>query len=368
MMGIGLVLLALRPTGRQVFADPGARLTLLAGTILFAALLATASSAMHLAAIMILAPLWFFPAHSALVLRLGERLRPTVIGGFAVAGAGGGAAVAAADVLIFGQARGGGSVNNPIHLADLTLMLGFVGLVGMTERQRFSLFFLLGPVFALTAIWFSGSRGPLLAFAPMLVIGGGVLAVQVLPFRRALVMLAAGFCVLAVTSFGLAGTGAAGRLGEVAQIGALVSGSTTDASANERLHMLQSALDAFTVSPIFGHGMLDYAKVAQSFAPPGMGYGPWAHLHNDLADFAVIAGSLGLASYGLLLLAPFASGLRNNGRWRNATIYLGTVTPVGYFAMGLTNAMFGVLAQTTLYAVILSLIAALSRQGKDLPA
>ena len=56
------------------------------------------------------------------------------------------------------------------------MMLGLVALVGLTEKHRFNLLFLFGPVFALLAIWFSGSRGPLLAFVPMLVIGGGVLA------------------------------------------------------------------------------------------------------------------------------------------------------------------------------------------------
>ncbi|WP_157959711.1 O-antigen ligase family protein [Devosia submarina] len=368
MMGIGLVLLAVQSRPRQVLADWGVRLTLLAGALLFVALVATASSAMHLAAILILAPLWFFAGHSALLTQLGERLRPAVVGGFAIAGAGAGAAIAAADVLIFGLARGGGSVNNPIHFADLTLMLGFVGLVGITEKPKLSLFFMLGPVFALVAIWFSGSRGPFLAFGPMLVVGGGMLALLLLPTRRALLLLAAGGVVLGILSFALISSGAAGRLGDIAQIGTLLTGTTADASANERLHMLQSALQAFWASPIFGHGILDYTDVAQSYAPPDMNYRSWGHLHNDVADFAVIAGTLGLLSYVLLVLAPFASGLANKGRWRNATIYLGTVTPLGYFAMGLTNAMFGVLAQTTLYAVILSLIAALSRQGKDLPA
>lgn len=367
LMAVGLVLLATTANARQVFRDQGAQTALLAGALLLVALLATAGSIMHVAAILILAPLWFFPAHSALLMRLGDRLRPAVIGVLAVVGAGGGAAVAAVDVLVFGEQRGGGLVNNPIHLADLTLMLGFVALVGITEKPRLIPVFLLGPVFALVAIWFSGSRGPFLAFVPMLAVGSGVLALLVLPPRRALLLLATGFAVFGLLSIALFGSGAAGRLGDVVQIGTLLSGTTADASANERLHMLQAALEAFSASPFFGHGILEYADVAQLYAPAEMNYRSWGHLHNDVADFAVIAGSLGLASYVLLLLAPMVGGFQNKGRWRQATIYLGSVTPVGYFSMGLTNAMFGVLAQTTLYAVILSLIAALSRQGKDLP-
>jgi O-antigen ligase len=365
LMGIGLGVLALQRKTRAIVREPAVWLTLLAGAVLFVALVPTATSGLHLASILILAPLWLVAPHSALLDRLGSRLRPRLIGIFALAGAGGGAAVAATDVLVFGQERGGWLVNNPIHLADLSLMLGFVALVGLTEKHRFNLFFLLGPLFALAAIWFSGSRGPLMAFGPMLVIGGGILALLTLPLRRATIVLAAGFAVLGLAGYALLGSGAAGRLGEIADISTLLTGTTADASTNERLHMLQSALAAFWSSPLYGHGFLDYAAVAQSFVPPGPDYGPWGHLHNDVADFAVIGGSLGLVSYGLLLLAPVLGGLRHRGRWRHATIYLGIVTPVGYFAMGLTNAMFGVLAQTTLYAVVLSLIATLSLVGKD---
>ena len=42
---------------------------------------------------------------------------------------------------------------------------------------------------------------------------------------------------------------------------------------------------------------------------------------------------------------------------------VGLVAGVGYFGMGLTNAMFGVLSQTVVYAVILALIAALGQLG-----
>jgi O-antigen ligase len=365
LMGIGLGVLAFQPRTRLVIREPAVWMTLLAGAILLVALVPTASSPMHLVSILILAPLWLVAPHGALLDQLRSWLRPRIIAVFALAGSGGGAAVAATDVLIFGQERGGWLVNNPIHLADLTLMLGFIALVGLTDKHRFNLFFVLGPLFALVAIWFSGSRGPLVAFAPMLVLGGGALALLLLPPRRAVLLLGAGCLLLAAVGFALLGSGAAGRLGEIVDISTLLSGRTADASTNERLHMLQSAVEAFWSSPVYGHGFLDYAAVAQSYVPPGMGYGPWGHLHNDPADFAVIGGTLGLLSYALLLLAPLVSGLGNRGRWRPATIYLGITLPVGYFAMGLTNAMFGVLAQTTLYAVVLSLIATLTLVGKD---
>lgn len=365
LMGIGLLWLLARGGHRAILMQPAVWITLLAGAVLLLALIPTASSVQHIGAILILAPMWFVAAHSGLLRELAQRLTPSSIGCFALLGAASGAAVAATDVLVLGQDRGGGMVNNPIHHADITLVLGFVALVGVTSGSRRSLVFLLGPVLALVTIWFSGSRGPLLAFAPMLALGGGVLAVLLLPRRHAALVIGTGALVVCLGSYGMVSSGAAGRLAGVTEIGAVFTGTSADASATERLDMLHSATNAFWASPIHGHGIIDYTDVAESFQPAGKNYSSWGHLHNDLADFAVIGGSLGLLSYALLLLAPLIAAWKAQGRWRPAIIYLGTVTPVGYFVMGLTNAMIGILAQTTLYAVVLSLIATLSLESKD---
>ncbi|MCS6762586.1 MAG: hypothetical protein MO846_12015 [Candidatus Devosia symbiotica] len=48
---------------------------------------------------------------------------------------------------------------------------------------------------------------------------------------------------------------------------------------------------------------------------------------------------------------------------RLAAIYLGAAANAGYPGMGLTKAMFSILTQTAVYAVILSLIAALAQSA-----
>jgi O-antigen ligase len=111
--------------------------------------------------------------------------------------------------------------------------------------------------------------------------------------------------------------------------------------------------------------MIEFTTSAAAFAPPGPGYAPSSHLHNDLADFAVIGGLLGLICYGLLLAAPFAGGLATRGRHRHAALYLGVLASLGYLSMGLTNAMFGILTQTVVYGVLLALIAALAQLGQE---
>jgi O-antigen ligase len=74
---------------------------------------------------------------------------------------------------------------------------------------------------------------------------------------------------------------------------------------------------------------------------------------------------LGLLSYGLILLAPFAGAWRAQGSQRAPALYLALVASVGYAGMGLTNAMFGVLAQTLVYTVLLSLVAVLAGRPKE---
>jgi len=365
LMLLGLFWLRGSPATRDILRQPSVWLSLLAGGVLLIALIPTAKAPIDILAIFVLTPLWLAAPHTGLLHRFGSHLTPWLIGVLSLIGAAGGAAIAGFDVLILGLPRGGYSVNNPIHLADLSLMLGFMALVGLLDKRRGNLMFLLGPVFALATIWFSGSRGPLMAFIALLAVGGVTMAWLTLRPKQALALIVLGCLGLGVAGFGISHSGAAGRLGEIANLNMMLTGNTRDDSTNERLSMYRSAVGAFLASPVYGHGMMDYTTKAAEYAPPGRSYTPSGHLHNDLADFAVIGGSLGLLSYALLLLAPLAGGFAAQGRYRRPAIYLGIVAPTGYFAMGLTNAMFGILAQTTLYAVVLSLIAALAISGRE---
>lgn len=365
LMLLGLFLLWRAPATRDILRQPTIWISLVAGAILLVAFLPTAKAPLDILAIFVLAPLWLVAPHTGLLRRFGIRLTPWLIGTLALIGAAGGAAIAGYDVLVLGQPRGGYSVNNPIHLADLSLMLGFVALVGVLDKRRGNLVFLLGPVFALATIWFTGSRGPLIAFVALLAVGGVTMAWLTLRPRQALALIVLVGFGLGVAGAGIAVSGKAGRFAEITNLNMMLTGNTADNSTNERLSMYRSAVGAFLASPLYGHGMMDYTTKAAQFAPPGRSYTPSGHLHNDLADFAVIGGSLGLLSYALLMLAPLVGGFVTRGVYRHPAIYLGVVAPTGYLAMGLTNAMLGILAQTTLYAVMLSLIAALALSGRE---
>lgn len=365
LMGIGLLTLAIVPAARAVLRQRSVLVPLVAGLLLLLALAITAKSPMHIAVIMVLAPLWLAGPYAGLLVRPGRWLTPVTIASFALAGAAGGAAVAAFDVLVRQQDRGGFLVNNPIHLADLSLMLGFVALVGVLDWRPIRLLFLLGPVLALITVWFSGSRGPLVAFVPMFVVGGIAIAWMTLPGRLAMAAAVVVIAAVGIGGFAIIGLGLGGRLSSLGEVGTvLLTGSSADGATSERLFMYLSAWNAFWASPWFGHGMIDYTAIARQYAPIGPGYPISEHLHSDIANFAVIGGGLGLLSYGLLVLAPLAGALPVRGPNRRVAIYLSAVAGVGYFGMGLTNAMFGVLSQTVVYAVILALIAALGQLGQ----
>ena len=360
LMGIGLVVVVFIPRSRTVLRRPSVWLPLVAGLVLLLALLPTATSPLHVLSIFVLIPLFLVGPLTALLRQLGRSLTPTAIGAFALIGTAGAAGIAAYDVVVRGVDRGGVLVNNPIHLADLALLLGFVALAGLFGMWRGRALFLLGPVLALVTIYYSGSRGPLVAMAPMLLGGGLTLALLLLPRRLAWISMGGLVVLLALGGAVLLGTGVGGRLASISEIGTiLATGTTTDGAADERLTMYASAWGAFQASPIFGHGMIDYTTAAARYAPAGSPYAPSGHLHNDIADFAVIGGVLGLVSYLLLLAAPLVGGWRGRQAWGGVTLYLGIVSSLGYLGMGLTNAMFGVLTQTVAFAVVLALIAAL---------
>lgn len=367
LTSIGLLLLG-TAVGRQAMRQPSAWLPLVAGGLMLFAFAFTAREPMSFAAIIFLVPLFVAAPHAALLGQLGNRLSLTAIGALALLGASMGAAIAAFDVLALGMPRGGFSVNNPIHLADLALALGFVALVGVLGRWRGRAIFLLGPVAALLAIWFSGSRGPLVAFVPLSLAALAGAALHYLPRRRARLLIGAGVVATLGVGAVLVGTGLIDRMGPFGDIVSLLrSGEAPDDSTNQRLIMYRSALAAFLASPLWGHGLWQFIETTASFAPPGVAFPAYDHLHNDIADFAVSGGLLGLLAYGLLLAAPLVGAWRAQGSQRAPALFLAITASLGYAGMGLTNAMFGVLAQTLVYTVLLSLIAVLASRPGDAP-
>lgn len=297
----------------------------------------------------------------------GTTLAPSLVAALCLVGVAGTMAIALNDFLLTGSTRAGGSIANPIHFADVALLAGFLSLLGMvylkpTERYLY----LLGPVMAGVAVVFSGTRGAIVA----LVVMAGVAVACAALFRqiRMRTLLVATTLLAVFLLIGFAAgmgqiSGVQRILADVSDV--LRSGVPSDGATAIRLSMYQGGLDAFLASPLFGHGpfaFVDAAAATQS-APLFVGA---PHLHSDLIDFAASGGSLALIAYCLFLFAPLVEVLRAPASDNRAgLIIVVAALTAGYFVMGLTNAMFGILNLTVYFAAICVVVGLLSRSHPD---
>jgi len=360
LAGLALLAFSWSAPWRELRVRPVVYLPLVAGALLTICFIITAEAPLDALAAVFFMPLFLIAPMVELFRRGARFVTPTSICLIAAAGCVGAFGVALYDSYVLGMVRAGFTVNNPIHFADIALTLGFVALVGLyTDRLLVRLAALCAPILGLIAVILSGSRGPLVASVPMALTA---LVVIVMHFRgraaflRTFAVAIAGVAILGIIAWQMGFLDASAFADALAAIG----GSAVDHSTALRLKMYEGAYLAFFASPVFGHGLIGYVETANQFVPE-VSFG--GHLHSDLADFAVVGGIIGLLAYGLFLLAPLLEALRApaDAPTRRASVMLALVLVVGYIGMGLTNAMFGILTQTVLYAFCLALVAHLAR-------
>ena len=286
----------------------------------------------------------------------------------ALAGVAGAAVVAVMEVVATGTVRAGEGVANPIHFADVALLVGFLacaGLVGKVTLWRF--LFLLGPVLAIVAVVLSGTRGAVVAIAGMLAVAAiGLVVLRLVSVKQALFALAVLVVVGAIALFLGASQLSGIQRVLIDMVDVFQHGVPTDESTAIRLQMISGGIKAFVQAPIFGHGPLAFVNLANELSE--LPFGNWPHLHNDLADFAASAGILGLVAYAFFLLAPIVEVVRSAKTEARARILVLVSTLVaGFFVMGLTNAMFGILTVTVSYAVICVVTGILVAQANQTP-
>jgi len=286
----------------------------------------------------------------------------------ALAGVAGAAVVAVMEVVATGTVRAGEGVANPIHFADVALLVGFLacaGLVGKVTLWRF--LFLLGPVLAIVAVVLSGTRGAVVAVAGMLAVAAlGLVVLRLVSVKQALFALAVLVVVGAIALFLGASQLSGIQRVLIDMVDVFQHGVPTDESTAIRLQMISGGIKAFVQAPIFGHGPLAFVNLANELSE--LPFGNWPHLHNDLADFAASAGILGLVAYAFFLLAPIVEVVRSAKTEARARILVLVSTLVaGFFVMGLTNAMFGILTVTVSYAVICVVTGILVAQANQTP-
>lgn len=345
-----------RPMIHTVPHSPAAALPLAALAILAVALVLAPGGFSNLIALAFFAPM-LLVGPIATTLRIDgqttiERIAITAFVACVLA-----AGVGMYDGFILGGHRAGYTVNNPIHFGAVSLIAGFIALVGLYSPNKLIRgLALTAPLFAVGAVALSGSRGPLVAVPPMAVMALAVLLFQKTSRRLALTVSVAAAVVGVAFLAWLWNSPYVLELPGLGDIAAyLRDGIVSDDSIAQRLDMYAGGLNAWANSPLFGQGADFIARTAELSADPAT-FPRYDHLHSDFIDFVAIGGSLGLIAYVLFIAAMPVGAIVARGANAHAVQMLAYPAAVGYVVLGVTNANIGVIAQTILLATLCALI------------
>lgn len=256
--------------------------------------------------------------------------------------------------------RPGGVNLGPIVLSNALLALGFISLGGIfVRRDRLGWLYLIPPMLAIAATVLTGSRGPLLAVPVVLVVAA--IFAWIHRFGRSIVIGAIGAVVLGLALIGgIVGVlqGRAGSLlaifGEVTQGAAVV-----DESTRERLVLYRAGWQSFQQSPWIGHGWGNIISSVKPFvADADQSLLTWLpQLHNDVLNFAVASGVVGVLAYVAIVTAPIVGAVFSpRDSLRTFRIYGATVLTIVYVGGGLTDLMFGFEFHTSLFAMLTAIL------------
>jgi O-antigen ligase len=280
----------------------------------------------------------------------------------------GGIEVAANAVLGAGAVglRATGINIGPIVLSNALLALGFISLGGaMLRSDGRAWLYLLPPLLAIGATILTGSRGPLIS-VPFAILAaatwiwrtkfGGSLRAGMIGAVGLLVIAAAGLLVAAQT-----------RAGSLLGIVEALRGgaAVTDESTRERLVLWQAGWSSFQQSPWLGHGWANIMSSVQPFLPADDAAlaTTLPQLHNDVLNFAVGAGIVGVACYFAIISAPLVGAwLSPRDRLRTFRLYGATVLTIVYIGGGLTDLMFGFEFHTFLFIMLTAILLGYCRE------
>lgn len=358
LIGIALWLaLALR---RQLFAaysDPAARLFLVAFVILAACFALTAREPQDALFSFNFIMLVLFAPLGTLLARGAAASNAARVADLALAGAL--VAFLAAGIgrygLNFGRAES--PIFGAILLGNTAVLLGFLSLLGMVAPgSRRKWLYLAGPVLGIGAAVFTESRGPLIAVLPLLVVAAIFLGrgLRIRPVWLGLGGLAVA-AVLMAGAFQFQG-----RIAMLASIAAdlAAGGTVADETTRIRLELYTAGYQAFLQSPWLGHGWANLMSSVVPFLAPGYGqYATLPQLHNDVINFAVAAGGVGVAVYLLLIATPTIAALRSpRDSQYSARLFGCVLLATAYVCDGLTDLMFGFEFHTALYVALTAIL------------
>lgn len=356
---VAALYLALRRGAVPLVVDTAGRLFWLAVAILAVLFAISAQSPFDLIYVFNFTALMLFVPMYTLLRRFAAPTATLVVAALALTGAALVFTDALLDVFVKGMERVGG----PNRAATNATLFGFTALLGvLTPVGRWRAVFLAGPLFAVGTELLAGSRGVFLVLPPVIVLS----IAFVLPRHR---IFTAGLAIAAL----VAAVVAAGWFTELRSVSfirvfddVLTGGQTTDENASVRLMLWHAGWRAFLEAPLFGHG---WARLM----PAAMPYlSPWAagiatglpQLHNDIVNFAVVGGVVGVGVYLLIVATPpLAAWLSPRDGQHRARLFGTAILSCVYVVHGLTDLTIGFEYGTAQFAVLSAILLGYCRDG-----
>ncbi|MEO6013288.1 MAG: O-antigen ligase family protein [Devosia sp.] len=278
-----------------------------------------------------------------------------IVAALFVLGAIAGALTGSYDVFVLHKERAIGWGSGGNLMARSVVPLGFMALSGIFAlRSNWRWLYLLGPAAALYALYLTSTRGVFIA-VPVL----GLLFVWALirEFRGARIWYFAGVGALLVVLILVAllsprFLGVTSLLEQVL----LDPSAVPDFATSQRMYMWSAGWATFLKSPWIGFGWANFTAAA---VPYGI-----SNFHNDFFDIAVAAGSVGIAGWIAVLLAPIVGVTAlPKDRFSTLRLYCALLLSSSFFIFGLTDMTFGYDLPTTLYAFMTALVLGALREA-----
>lgn len=250
------------------------------------------------------------------------------------------------DVHIMGHRRAVGLVNTTNPFAMVSVMLGFLSLMGFWAIRDWRRYlFFIGPIVATYAVVLAGTRAAILIVMALSVLFAIFVGVK-LSRRGRLALVGAGVLAAVAGGAAIVALGADTRAFQAIESIYLffAEGQAIDRSVAIRLELYRGGIMAFLDSPIFGHGWRHHVEAARPYMMNesiAEHVARWSHLHNDYINFAALAGIFGLASYFIYLLVPIiATWSSKRDSQYHARLYGGFVVSTCYAIYGVFGSGF----------------------------
>lgn len=265
-------------------------------------------------------------------------------------------AVALFQIVVLGQPRADNILFGAILLANTAILLGFLALIGVMTEGRYRWGYSAMPLVAVMIASMTGSRGPLVAILPLIAVATVAIARRHrIGFLKATAggMLYAALCAAIVF---LAPTRSISILSAIGDVAA--QERVRDFTTQIRLDLYWAGYQAFLEQPIFGHGWARLMSAAWPYLPADKSpYIVLPQLHNDVVNFAVAAGVIGVGIYLALLTAPLFGVTRSpRDSQFNVRIYGVVVLVVAFACDGLTDLMLGFEFHTAFFATLVAIL------------